>query len=105
MAATLVPQDVIAALRRLSWLRGSLDPVQLRAIAGRQLQRYASLDLVSRPDGSLLVPVTIQGTCALMALETATVFSSISENAISSPGLRTQNMPFGTVHGCDQETI
>ena len=61
------------------------------------LKRYASIDLAGAGEGYLLVPVTIQGTRAYMALNTATPFSSITESVVSSLSLQVKPtaIPFG----------
>jgi hypothetical protein len=48
-----------------------------------QLKQYAAIELSGLPNGNLLVPVTIQETHAFMILNTASAFSSITENAAS----------------------
>lgn len=60
-----------------------------------QLKQYGSLDLSGQPNGYLLVPVTIQGSPAFLALNTASPFSSITEAAASRLGLKIRNIPFG----------
>jgi hypothetical protein len=60
-----------------------------------QLKRYASLDLSGLRNGYLLVPVTIQGSSALLILNTANAFSSITENAASRLALQIKRIPFG----------
>jgi Aspartyl protease len=60
-----------------------------------QLKRYVSLDLSGVRNGYLLVPVTIQESRAFMILNTASPFSSITENAASRLALQINRMPFG----------
>lgn len=58
------------------------------------LTRYASLDLVLVGDSYLLVPVMIQGTRAYMALNMASPFSSVTENAVRDFSLPTRSIPY-----------
>lgn len=58
------------------------------------LTRYASLDLVMVGDSHLLVPVTIQGTRAYMALNMASPFSIVTEKAVRDFSLPTKSIPF-----------
>jgi len=60
-----------------------------------QLKQYASLDLVTRPNGFLVVPVTIQGSPAGMLLNTAAAFSSVTASAAARLGLPLKPMPAG----------
>lgn len=75
----------------------SLAATPLRAAEPKncQLKQYAALDLSELPNGSLLVPVTIQESRAFMILNTASAFSTIMESAVSRLGLQTQRVPFG----------
>jgi hypothetical protein len=60
-----------------------------------QLKQYASLDISGPRNGYLLIPVTIQESHAFMILNTASAFSSITEDAASRLGLQINRMPFG----------
>jgi predicted aspartyl protease len=55
------------------------------------LKQYASIDLKESPNGHLLVPVTIEGTRALMLLNTDTLASTLSEAAVGRLALQTHS--------------
>jgi predicted aspartyl protease len=60
-----------------------------------RLKQYASINLLQIRNGYLLVPVTIQDSQAFMVLNTASAFSSITENAANRLELQTKPMPLG----------
>jgi hypothetical protein len=55
------------------------------------LKQYASIDLEESPNGHLLVPVTIEGTRALMLLNTDTLASTLSEAAVGRLAIQTHS--------------
>jgi hypothetical protein len=55
------------------------------------LKRYASIDLEESPNGHLLVPVTVEGTRALMLLDTDTIYSTLTEAAVDRLALQTHS--------------
>ena len=57
------------------------------------LTRYASLDLVMVGDSYILVPVTIQGIRAYMALNMASPFSSVADKTVRDFSLATKSIP------------
>ena len=68
------------------------------------LTRFASLDLVMIGDSYLLVPVTIQGVRAYMALNMASPFSSVTKEAVRDFSLPTRSIPFNVgVHAGKSE--
>jgi hypothetical protein len=57
------------------------------------LKRYAAIDLIVGRNGYLLIPVTIEGTRAYMALNMAGPFSMLSETAANNLSLKAVSMP------------
>lgn len=59
------------------------------------LKQYASLDLTETPDGSLLVPVQIEGRAVYMVLNTVAAISGMTEEAVKLLGLGIKPVPPG----------
>ena len=65
-----------------------------RASSGCALQLMASLDAQTLPNGEIAVPVTLNDTPALLAVDTGSIYSSISEEAAVEQGARAQFSPY-----------
>lgn len=70
-----------------------------------QLQRYASIDLSINESGLILLPVTINGREALMALHLASSLGALKLDALENLGLSARRLGDGAVIKGGNETI